>query len=334
MPSWSSGFWRRRYECEDREGRRRARGAGTRRRGAAAAAPAAFRRAGARPTRACSNRLASSPARRAGSSAGRWRPWSWPASSRRSSPSACRKLAGLADRRGHRPDGFTLRHVEDARQCTASRPRRIYDIAFNQDSPAMPLVDLDRTRERLLRSALDPRGAGVAPAARHARHRGDRARAGRGLATAAGAASGRRRGRRARARSGSRRSRSRPRLIGPDANRRYAALSSPARRRARGCARRSPTPIGSASAAGTCTSRAARCSALPEGEAEARRAIERFAQLDQRDSLLGRGFARIDMRDPAAPTSASRASPARASRATPAARRPGPDRRTIWRRTI
>ena len=37
---------------------------------------------------------------------------------------------------------------------------------------------------------------------------------------------------------------------------------------------------------------------LPEGEAEARRAIERFAQLDQRDSLLGRGFARIDMRDP------------------------------------
>src|SRR5690606_4065799 len=37
---------------------------------------------------------------------------------------------------------------------------------------------------------------------------------------------------------------------------------------------------------------------LPEGEAEARRATERFARLDQRDSLLGRGFARIDMRDP------------------------------------
>ena len=37
---------------------------------------------------------------------------------------------------------------------------------------------------------------------------------------------------------------------------------------------------------------------LPEGEAEARAAIERFAQIDQRDSLLGRGFARIDMRDP------------------------------------
>ena len=37
---------------------------------------------------------------------------------------------------------------------------------------------------------------------------------------------------------------------------------------------------------------------LPEGEEEARRAIIRFAQLDQRDSLLGHGFARIDMRDP------------------------------------
>ena len=33
-------------------------------------------------------------------------------------------------------------------------------------------------------------------------------------------------------------------------------------------------------------------------EAEARTALARFAQMDQRDSLLGRGFARIDMRDP------------------------------------
>jgi cell division protein FtsQ len=37
---------------------------------------------------------------------------------------------------------------------------------------------------------------------------------------------------------------------------------------------------------------------LPEGEAEAVRAIRRFAALDQNDPLLGRGFARIDMRDP------------------------------------
>jgi len=36
---------------------------------------------------------------------------------------------------------------------------------------------------------------------------------------------------------------------------------------------------------------------LPEGEDAARRAIQRFALMDQQDSLLGRGFARIDMRD-------------------------------------
>ena len=39
---------------------------------------------------------------------------------------------------------------------------------------------------------------------------------------------------------------------------------------------------------------------LPEGDDEARRAIARFAMMDQQDPLLGRGFARIDMRDPAA----------------------------------
>ena len=38
--------------------------------------------------------------------------------------------------------------------------------------------------------------------------------------------------------------------------------------------------------------------ALPEGEEAARRAITRFALMDQQDPLLGRGFARIDMRDP------------------------------------
>ena len=37
---------------------------------------------------------------------------------------------------------------------------------------------------------------------------------------------------------------------------------------------------------------------LPEGDDEARRAITRFAMMDQQDPLLGRGFARIDMRDP------------------------------------
>lgn len=37
---------------------------------------------------------------------------------------------------------------------------------------------------------------------------------------------------------------------------------------------------------------------LPEGDEDAMRAINRFAMLDQQDPLLGRGFVRIDMRDP------------------------------------
>ena len=37
---------------------------------------------------------------------------------------------------------------------------------------------------------------------------------------------------------------------------------------------------------------------LPEGDDAAARAIQRFALMDQQDPLLGRGFVRIDMRDP------------------------------------
>lgn len=38
--------------------------------------------------------------------------------------------------------------------------------------------------------------------------------------------------------------------------------------------------------------------ALPEGDAPAARALQRFARMDGRERLLGRGFARFDMRDP------------------------------------
>lgn len=38
--------------------------------------------------------------------------------------------------------------------------------------------------------------------------------------------------------------------------------------------------------------------ALPEGEEAARRAVNRFAGMDQQTQLLGRGFVRFDMRDP------------------------------------
>lgn len=38
--------------------------------------------------------------------------------------------------------------------------------------------------------------------------------------------------------------------------------------------------------------------ALPEGEAEARRALAKFAKLDKSNGLLGRGIVRFDLRDP------------------------------------
>jgi len=36
---------------------------------------------------------------------------------------------------------------------------------------------------------------------------------------------------------------------------------------------------------------------LPEGDEPARRAIARFATMDQQSQMLGRGFVRFDMRD-------------------------------------
>jgi len=205
------------------------------------------------------------------------------------------QLAGLAIGEGIGQMGFTLRHVETRGNARVST-QAIYNIAFSQDSPAMPLVDLDRTRERLLalpwirearvsrrlpdtlvieviertpvaiwqldgRMALiDAEGVALEPV---------RVEAIPDL----------------------------PRLIGPGANRRYAALSA----LLDAVPRLRPQVI-DANWVGQrrwdLRFQSGEILTLPEGEAEARRAIQRFAQLDQRDSLLGRGFARIDMRDP------------------------------------
>ena len=87
------------------------------------------------------------------------------------------------------------------------------------------------------------------------------------------------------------------RLIGPGANRRFGSLSA-----LLGAAPRLRPMVTDATWVGErrwdLHFQGGEVLSLPEGEAEARRAIERFAQMDQRDSLLGRGFARIDMRDP------------------------------------
>jgi cell division protein FtsQ len=204
------------------------------------------------------------------------------------------QLAGLAIGEGIGKLGFTLKHVETRGNHRVST-QAIYDIAFDQQSSAMPLVDLDGTRERLLHlpwirearvsrrlpdtivvdviervpvaiwqqsgrfSLIDAEGVVLEPI---------------------GAAM--------------------PelvRLIGPDANRHYAALSTLLQ-----AAPRLRPMITDATWIGErrwdLHFQGGETLSLPEGEVEARHALERFAQLDQRDSLLGRGFARIDMRNP------------------------------------
>lgn len=205
------------------------------------------------------------------------------------------QLAGLAIGEGIGKLGFTLKHVETRGNHRVST-QAIYDIAFSQQSAAMPLVDLDDTRARLLqlpwiRDArvsrrlpdtivvevtervpvaiwqndgrfvlIDAEGVPLEPVRLEAMP-------------------------------------DLPRLIGPDANRRYAALSTLLE-----AAPRLRPMITDATWIGQrrwdLHFQGGETLSLPEGEAEARRALERFAQLDQRDSLLGRGFARIDMRDP------------------------------------
>jgi cell division protein FtsQ len=206
------------------------------------------------------------------------------------------QLAGLAIGEGIGQMGFTLRHVE-ARGNRRVSTSAIYNIAFNQDSPAMPLVDLDRTRARLLelpwigearvsrrlpdtlvievvervpvaiwqdaggrQMLIDAAGVSLEPV---------RIEAVPDL----------------------------PRLTGAGANTRFAALKA--------LLDAVPRLRAQVTEAGWIGQRrwdlrfqSGETLTLPEGEDEARRAIIRFAQLDQRESLLGRGFARIDMRDP------------------------------------
>ena len=204
------------------------------------------------------------------------------------------QLAGLAIGEGIGQMGLTCAR-RNAGQA-ASDPG-VYNIAFNQDSPAMPLVDLERTRARLLalpwiREARvsrrlpdtlvieviervpvaiwqDPRGRQMLIDAEGVSLEPVRIEAVPDL----------------------------PRLTGPGANSRFAALKALI-----DTVPRLRPQVTEAHWIGQrrwdIHFQSGEILTLPEGEEEARRAILRFAQLDQRDSLLGRGFARIDMRDP------------------------------------
>jgi cell division protein FtsQ len=205
------------------------------------------------------------------------------------------QLAGLALGEGVGGAGFTLRRVEIKGAHRVSR-LAIYNVAFDQDSMAMPLVDIRATRERLLRfgwirearvsrrlpdtlvidvierqpvaiwqnnqqlSLIDAEGVVLEPVRVDTRP-------------------------------------DLPQIIGPQANRQMAGLTALLR-----AAPRLRPLVRYATWVGQrrwdIRFQSGELLTLPEGEDEARRAITRFAMMDQQDPLLGRGFARIDMRDP------------------------------------
>jgi cell division protein FtsQ len=204
------------------------------------------------------------------------------------------QLAGLALGEGVGKLGFTLKHVETRGNHRVST-QAIYDIAFNQQSAAMPLVDLDGTRERLLHLAWirEARVSRRLPdtivveviervpvAVWQQNGRFSLIDAEGVVLEPVGAAM--------------------PdlvRLIGPDANRRFAALNA----LLEASPRLRPMITDATWIGGRRWDlhfQGGEVLSLPEGDAEARQALERFAQMDQRDNVLGRGFARIDMRDP------------------------------------
>jgi cell division protein FtsQ len=205
------------------------------------------------------------------------------------------QLAGLAIGEGIGEAGFTLKRVEITGAQRVSR-LAIYNVAFDQDSMAMPLIDLSATRARLMRfgwirearvsrrlpdtlvvhvierepaaiwqnnqqlSLIDSEGVVLEPVRLDAMP-------------------------------------DLPLLIGPAANRHVAGLAALLE-----TVPRLRSQVAGANWVGRrrwdIRFQSGELLALPEGDEAARRAIQRFALMDQQDSLLGRGFARIDMRDP------------------------------------
>jgi cell division protein FtsQ len=230
--------------------------------------------------------------------------------------------------------GFSLRHVE-IKGAAHVPALDIDNIAFDQASAAMPLVDLEGTRQRLLKygwvkdarvsrrfpdtlvvdivertpsaiwqnegklALIDADGVILAPVRLEAMP-------------------------------------NLPLVIGPDANRRavdLAALLAAA-------PRLKPALAGATWIGGRrwdLRFHSGEVLALPEGEGESRRALARFAQLDQAKQLLGKGFVRFDMRIPgkfvirvsnepgsSVPSIAPDVSPGEAAPAAPAAPAPAP----------
>ncbi|MEA2998292.1 MAG: cell division protein FtsQ [Sphingomonadales bacterium] len=191
--------------------------------------------------------------------------------------------------------GFSLKHVEI--KGTRHIPQiQVYNIAFDQPSSAMALVDLEATRQRLLRFGW-VRDARVSrrlpdtlvvdiverrPAAIWQNNRqlalidmdGVVLQPVRLDAMPA-----------------------LPLVIGPDANRHAGELA----RLVSAAPQLKPVMAGATWIGGRrwdIRFQTGETLALPEGEDEAHRALDRFARMDQNTPLLGRGFMRFDMRIP------------------------------------
>ncbi|HEX4738445.1 MAG TPA: cell division protein FtsQ/DivIB [Allosphingosinicella sp.] len=191
--------------------------------------------------------------------------------------------------------GFTLKHVE-IKGAVHVPKLDVYNIAFDQAEPAMPLVDLEATRQRLLRfgwihdarvsrrlpdtlvvdiverkpaaiwqhnqqlALIDIDGVVLEPVKLDAMP-------------------------------------DLPLIIGPNANQQAGALA----RLVEAAPQLKPAMAG-ASWVGDrrwdIRFQTGEVLALPEGEEAGRRALARFAQIDQQNQLLGKGFVRFDMRIP------------------------------------
>jgi cell division protein FtsQ len=191
--------------------------------------------------------------------------------------------------------GFSLRHVEikGARHVPQIE---VYNIAFDQPSASMPLVDLEATREKLLRF-------GWVKDARVSRRLPDTLVV--DIVERRPAAVWQRNGQLAlvdlegvvlqpvklEAMPAL------PLIIGPDANAHIGELA----RLVAAAPQLKPAMSGATWIGGRrwdIRFQTGETLSLPEGEDAARKALDRFARMDQNSPLLGRGFLRFDMRIP------------------------------------
>jgi cell division protein FtsQ len=191
--------------------------------------------------------------------------------------------------------GFSMKRVE-IKGANHIRQLDVYNIAFDQPSSAMPLVDLEATRQRLLRFGW-VRDARVSrrlpdtlvvdiverrPAAiwQHNQRLALIDMDGVVLEAVRLDAMP-----------------DLPLLIGPAANLHAAELA----RLTQAAPNLKPAMAGASWVGGRrwdLRFQSGEVLALPEGEAAARRALAKFANIDQNVQLLGKGYVRIDMRDP------------------------------------